>query len=214
MTQEIMMTQEIKTVFPSFSNLLIEDISANSMRHSFATGDVLMKMGQYIKHTVLVLSGKIKIYREGDDGGEFLMYYIHSGQACAISMICASKNETSQIMAKVDEDAELLMIPLKLMEKWMLDHKTWYQFVIDTYRSRFEDVLEVVENIAFKAMDDRLVFYLKRHQDANGSKIINLSHQDIANDLGSSREVISRLLKKMEQFGMLKLNRNQIELLN
>jgi CRP/FNR family transcriptional regulator, anaerobic regulatory protein len=208
------MTQEIKTLFPNFSNLLIEDINANSMRHSFATGDVLMKMGQYIKHTVLILSGKIKIYREGDDGGEFLMYYLHSGQACAISMICATKSETSQIMAIVDEDAELLMIPLKLMEKWMLDHKTWYEFVIDTYRSRFEDVLEVVENIAFKAMDDRLVFYLKRHQDANDSKMINLSHQDIANDLGSSREVISRLLKKMEQIGMLKLNRNQIELLN
>jgi CRP/FNR family transcriptional regulator, anaerobic regulatory protein len=207
------MTQEIKTLFPSFSNLLIEDINANSMRHSFATGEVLMKTGQYIKHTVLILSGKIKIYREGDDGGEFLMYYLHSGQACAISMICATKSETSQIMAKVDEDAELLMIPLKLMEKWMLDHKTWYEFVIDTYRSRFEDVLEVVENIAFKAMDDRLVFYLKRHQQANESKIINLSHQDIANDLGSSREVISRLLKKMEQLGMLKLNRNQIELL-
>jgi CRP/FNR family transcriptional regulator, anaerobic regulatory protein len=207
------MTQEIKTLFPSFSNLLIDDINANSMRHSFATGEVLMKTGQYIKHTVLILSGKIKIYREGDDGGEFLMYYLHSGQACAISMICATKSETSQIMAKVDEDAELLMIPLKLMEKWMLDHKTWYEFVIDTYRSRFEDVLEVVENIAFKAMDDRLVFYLKRHQQANESKIINLSHQDIANDLGSSREVISRLLKKMEQLGMLKLNRNQIELL-
>jgi CRP/FNR family transcriptional regulator, anaerobic regulatory protein len=207
------MTQEIKTLFPNFSNLLIDDINANSMRHSFATGEVLMKTGQYIKHTVLLLSGKIKIYREGDDGGEFLMYYLHSGQACAISMICATKSETSQIMAKVDEDVELLMIPLKLMEKWMLDHKTWYEFVIDTYRSRFEDVLEVVENIAFKAMDDRLVFYLKRHQDANNSKIINLSHQDIANDLGSSREVISRLLKKMEQLGMLKLNRNQIELL-
>lgn len=181
--------------------------------HNFKAGEILMRTGQFIKSTVLVLKGKIKVYRESEDGGEFLMYYLQSGQACAISMICATKSEASQIMAKVDEDAELLMIPLEVMDKWMLNHRTWYEFVLGTYRSRFEDILEVVDNIAFKGMDERLEFYLKRFFNANNSRIINLSHQEIANELNTSREVISRLLKKMEQLGKVKLYRNQIEYL-
>ncbi len=203
----------IANIYPSFSDALLEEVQKNATRHNFKAGEILMRTGQFIKSTVLVLKGKIKVYRESEDGGEFLMYYLQSGQACAISMICATKSEASQIMAKVDEDAELLMIPLEVMDKWMLNHRTWYEFVLGTYRSRFEDILEVVDNIAFKGMDERLEFYLKRFFNANSSRIINLSHQEIANELNTSREVISRLLKKMEQLGKVKLNRNQIEYL-
>jgi CRP/FNR family transcriptional regulator len=128
-------------------------------------------------------------------------------------MICATKNAKSQIMAKVVEDVELIMIPLSLMDKWMMQHRSWYEFVIDTYRSRFEEVLEVVDSIAFRAMDERLEFYLKRHADACGCKDLKLSHQEIASELNTSREVISRLLKKMEQRGLVNLQRNNIELL-
>jgi CRP/FNR family transcriptional regulator len=207
------MHEPIKKLFSSFSSSLIDDIEKNAVIQDFKTGDILMRTGQYIKNTVLVISGRIKIYREDDNGGEFFMYYLQPGQACAISMICATKNETSQIMAKVVEDAELIMVPLPLMDKWMMQHRTWYEFVIETYRSRFEEVLDVVDNIAFKAMDERLVFYLKRHQEVSNTKVLNLSHQEIAVELNTSREVISRLLKKMEQRGLLKLHRNQIELL-
>ncbi|WP_281336060.1 Crp/Fnr family transcriptional regulator [Flavobacterium eburneipallidum] len=207
------MNQNLQKKFPSFSTPLIEDISANAIEQSFNAGHVLMKTGQYIKNTVLVLNGSIKIYREDEDGGEFLMYYLQSGQACAISMICATKSEKSQIMAKVVEDVELIMIPLPLMDKWMMQHRSWYEFVIDTYRSRFEEVLEVINSIAFKAMDERLEFYLKRNQKACGCSDLNLSHQEIATELNTSREVISRLLKKLEQRGDLKLHRNHIELL-
>lgn len=207
------MNQNLKKLFPSFSNALIDDISANAIEQSFESGHVIMRTGQYIKNTVLVLNGSVKIYREDEDGGEFFMYYLQPGQACAISMICATKSETSQIMAKVVEDVELVMVPLPLMDKWMMQHRSWYEFVIDTYRSRFEEVLEVVNSIAFKAMDERLEFYLKRHQDACGCNDLKLSHQEIATELNTSREVISRLLKKLEQRGALKLHRNHIELL-
>lgn len=207
------MNQNLKKLFPSFTNSLVEDINANAIDKNFVTGDVIMRTGQYIKNTVLVLSGKIKIYREDDDGGEFFMYYLQPGQACAISMICATKNEQSQIMAKVVEDVELVMVPLPLMDKWMMQHRSWYEFVIDTYRSRFEEVLEVVNSIAFRAMDERLEFYLKRHQDACGCNDLKLSHQEIATELNTSREVISRLLKKLEQRGAVQLHRNHIELL-
>ena len=207
------MLDSIKKLFPSFSNELVKDIDTNASIQSFKAGDVIMRTGQYIKNTVLVISGKIKIYREDENGGEFFMYYLQPGQACAISMICATKNETSQIMAKVVEDVELIIIPLPLMDKWMMQHRSWYEFVIDTYRSRFEEVLEVIDSIAFRAMDERLEFYLKRHADACGCKDLKLSHQEIASELNTSREVISRLLKKMEQRGLVNLQRNNIELL-
>jgi CRP/FNR family transcriptional regulator len=116
-------------------------------------------------------------------------------------------------MAKAVEDVELIIVPLSLMEKWMMEHHSWYEFVIFTYRIRFEELLEVVDNIAFRAMDERLEFYLKRHADASGSKGLKLSHQEIAIELNTSREVISRLLKKMEQRDLVKLHRNHIELL-
>ncbi|MEL1246159.1 Crp/Fnr family transcriptional regulator [Flavobacterium sp. DGU11] len=207
------MTDNIKSLFPAFSKALLEDIESNAVFQTVHSGDVIMRTGQYIKSTVLVLSGTIKIYREDDNGGEFFMYYLQPGQACAISMICATKSEKSQIMAKVVEDAELMMVPLPLMDKWMMQHRTWYEFVIDTYRSRFEEVLEVIDSIAFRAMDERLDFYLKRHQQALGTNDLKLSHQDIASELNTSREVVSRLLKKMEQRQLLRLHRNHIELL-
>ncbi len=203
----------IKELFPSFSNDLIKEIDVNATIHSYKTGDIIIRTGQYIKNTVLVISGKIKIYREDENGGEFFMYYLQAGQACAISMICATKNEKSQIMAKVVEDVELILVPLPLMDKWMMQHRSWYEFVISSYRSRFEEVLEVIDSIAFRAMDERLEFYLKRHADACKCKELKLSHQEIASELNTSREVISRLLKKMEQRGIVSLHRNNIELL-
>jgi CRP/FNR family transcriptional regulator len=205
--------KEIKTVFPFFDNDLISDIEHHAVIHQYKTGDVLMRTGQYIKNTILVIKGKIKIYREDENGGEFFMYYLQPGQACAISMLCAAKAEKSQIMAKVVEDAEVIMVPLHLMDNWMKQYKSWYEFVIDTYRSRFEEVLQVLDSIAFNAMDERLEFYLKRQQQATNSTEIKLSHQEIATDLNTSREVISRLLKKMEQLNKVKLYRNYITLL-
>ncbi len=208
------MNDEIKQLFDSFSANLIQDIGDQATLQSANAGDIIMRTGQYIKNTVLVLSGKIKIYRQDENGGEFFMYYLQPGQACAISMICATKNEQSQIMAKVVEDAELVMVPLNLMDRWMMEHRSWYEFVIDTYRSRFEEVLEVVDSIAFKAMDERLAYYLNRQKESLATNDLKLSHQDIATDLSTSREVISRLLKKMEQRGLIKLHRNNIEILN
>ncbi len=205
--------QTIQQHFPSFSNELVNEINTNAVIKNFKEGEVLMRSGQYIKHTILIIKGKIKIYREGEDGGEFFMYYLQPGQACAISMICATKQETSQITAKVVEDAELLMVPLALMDKWMMQHRSWYEFVIDTYRNRFEEVLVVIDNIAFRAMDERLQFYLKKEQQSCGCNDIKVSHQEIANDLNTSREVISRLLKKMEQRNLIIMHRSHITIL-
>lgn len=201
-----------KELFPQFEPGLINAIEKEAVQRSFNAGDVIMRTGQYIKSTALVLEGRVKIYRENQEGGEFLMYYLGPGQACAVSMICALQSHTSEIMAVAEEDSEVLMIPVQLMDDMMNKYKTWYQFVIQTYRNRFDEILSVVDNIAFRNMDERLEFYLKRYVEKTGKKSVEVSHQQIADDLNSSREVISRLLKKMEQRNLVKLHRNMIEL--
>lgn len=201
-----------KEKFPQFEPQLIELIEKEAVQRTFYAGDIIMRTGQYIKSTILILEGRIKIYRENQEGGEFLIYYLEPGQACAVSMICAIQSQTSELMAVAEEDTEVLMIPVHLMDDMMNQYKSWYQFVIQTYRARFDELLEVVDNIAFRNMDERLEFFLKRYSEKTGKKKLEISHQQIADDLNSSREVISRLLKKMEQRNLLKLHRNMIEL--
>lgn len=202
-----------KQLFPQFEEELIAIIEKEAIEKSFKAGEVILRTGQYIKSTVLVLTGRIKIYRENEDGGEFLIYYLGSGEACAVSMICTLQSRTSEIMAQAEEDTDVLMLPVQLMDELMNKYKSWNQFVIQTYRSRFDELLNVVDHIAFRNMDERLEFYLVRFAGKTGKKNLDLSHQQIADDLNSSREVISRLLKKMEQQKRLKLHRNMIELL-
>jgi CRP/FNR family transcriptional regulator len=143
-----------KHLFPEFEPELIDLIEKNAVERSFTAGDVIMRTGQYIKSTVLVLEGRIKVYRENSEGGEFLMYYLGPGQACAVSMICALQSHTSEIMAQAEEDTEVLMIPVQLMDDMMNKYKTWYQFVIQTYRGRFDELLSVVDNIAFRNREE------------------------------------------------------------
>ena len=201
-----------RNIFPDFDPSLLELIEKESTLKTFHPGEIIMRTGQFIKSTALIVNGRVKIYREGPDGGEFLMYYIGPGQACAVSMICALQAKSSEITAVAEEETEILLLPIQLMDQLMREHKSWYQFVIQTYRSRFDELLAVVDDVAFRNMDQRLEFYLKRYQEKTGKQKIELSHQQIAEDLNSSREVISRLLKKMEQRGLVKLNRNMIEL--
>lgn len=207
-----MNSNRLLEVFPTFEKDLQEELLAKSEIRQFIAGEQLMRTGQYFKSTLLIVEGLVKVYREDAQGNEFFMYYLEPGQACALSMICALKAETSQIMAKAVKDTEVITIPLQFMDSWMSKYRSWYHFVLDTYRSRFEEMLVTIDHIAFRAMDERLLFYLKRHQETLHTSMIPVSHQEIADELNSSREVISRLLKKMEQIGKVKLHRNAIEI--
>lgn len=205
-------TDTFLKLYPFLEEGLKKEMLANATIKTFAEGAQIMRTGQYFTSTIMLLDGLVKLYREGEEGEEFFMYYIQAGQACALSMICATKSESSQVMAKAVTETTIMAVPIHLMDEWMKKYKTWYYFVLETYRSRFEELLVVIDNIAFKAMDERLIFYLKKHQKTLNSAIIPINHQTIANELGTSREVISRLLKKLEQLGQVKLNRNHIEI--
>ena len=197
-------------MFPLFDKDLAIYLSGIGETRTFQEGEIMMKTGQYFKASMLIVKGRVKLYREGEDGNEFFMYFLESGNACALSMICAARNQASQIMAVAVEETEVIMIPIQYMDALMTTYKSWYYFVLETYRSRFEELLVVIDNIAFKNMDERLEWYLKQ-QVAKLGKQLHLTHQQIANDLNSSREVISRLLKKMEKIQRLHLHRNHIE---
>lgn len=199
-------------MFPLFDKELAIYLSSIAEVKTFSEGTILMKTGQYFKSSMLIIDGRVKLYRESEDGSEFFMYFLEGGNACALSMICATRNQSSEIMAIAVEETEVLMIPIQYMDELMTKYKSWYYFVLETYRNRFEELLGVIDNIAFKNMDERLDWYLKRQTEKLG-KVITLTHQQIANDLNSSREVISRLLKKMEKNHILKLHRNSIEML-
>jgi len=204
-------SEELMKFFPMFDRDLATFISSVAEVRTFDEGTIMMKTGQFFKSSMLIISGKVKLYREGDDGNEFFMYFLEGGSACALSMICAARNQSSQIMAVAVEETEVVMIPIGYMDELMTKYKSWYYFVLETYRSRFEELLFVIDNIAFKNMDERLEFYLKQQSEKFG-RDITLTHQQIANDLNSSREVISRLLKKMEKNRVLVLHRNHIEM--
>ena len=205
---------QLYQIFPQFDKDLISHLEKISEEVDFEEGDVLMRSGQYFKNSLLILDGRVKLYREGDDGEEFFLYYLERGSACALSMICATKNETSAIKAKAMSPVKALAIPIQYMDGLMKDYRQWYYFVLETYRARFEELLEVIDQVAFHSMDEKLEFYLKRQFESYGGHKITVTHQEIAEDLNSSREVISRLLKKMESQKKISVSRNEISRLN
>ena len=205
---------DLQQLFPALEPALLKEMAEVGEMKNFKEGDILMRTGQYIRATMLIVDGLVKIYREDEEGGEFFMYYLDAGKACALSMICAIRQETSEITAKADSDTTVLSIPLSYMDKWMLQYRSWYQFALGSYRERFEELLQVIDHIAFRNMDERLVFYLKRHQQQLKTNILPLTHTEIAQELNSSREVITRLLKKLSEKGMVKVNRQAIEVIN
>lgn len=206
--------QRIPTLFPGFQQELINELSEKSEIRAFKAGDIIMRTGQNIRFTILVITGLIKVYREDDEGNEYFMYYLQPGEACAVSLICATKRETSQVQAKAVIDTEVIAIPIASMDEWMQRYKSWYYFVLETYRSRFEELLQTIDHIAFRNMDERLVFYLRRHQENLHTNRVDISFTQIAQELNSSREVISRLMKKLSDKGLIKLHRSYVEIVN
>jgi len=201
----------LDTVFPDFEPELKQELTKNCILKEIPAGEVIMRTGQYIKHTLLIGSGRVKLYRQGEDGEEAFIYYLEPGTACALSMICNTRQEASEIMAKTVEDTVAIMIPIQLMDELMQKYKSWYYFVIANYRARFEELLTVLDSVVFKSMDERLEFYLNNQFESSKTSLISITHQEIANDLNTSREVVSRLLKKMEQNKKIRLHRNAIE---
>jgi CRP/FNR family transcriptional regulator, anaerobic regulatory protein len=196
-----------------FEAELIEEIAKNSILKEFQMGEVLIDFGDYIKKMPLLINGAIKILREDFDEGELLLYFIEKGDTCAMTMTCCLGESKSEIRAVAETHGVLIMIPVQKMEEWLGKYKSWRNFVFNSYNSRFKEMLLAIDNLAFLKMDERLLNYLLEKSKINQSEFIHNTHQEIAYDLNTSRVVISRLLKALENIGKIKLHRASIELL-
>ena len=209
-----MTEKEISSHFPTLEEDLVHEMMEVAEFRTIPEGSTMMRTGQNIRSALLVVDGLVKIYREDDQGNEFFMYYLDSGKACAISLVCALGQETSGLMAKADTEATVISIPVQYVDEWMGKYKSWAQFALSSYRERFDELLQTIDHIAFRNMDERLLFYLKRHKEKQSTNIISTSFTEIAQDLNSSREVISRLMKKLSDKGIVQLHKSHVEIIN
>ncbi len=200
-------------LFPDLETGLQQELQEKGRILEVHPGETLLQTGQHIRNTMIVLDGLVKLYREDDEGNEFFMYYLHPGDGCALSLICDRSFRASAVTAKAVTEATLLIVPLEHTENWMRQYRTWYHFVVGTYRKRYEELLETIDHIAFRNMDERLEFYLRRHRDSLKTNVLKITNTEIAQELNSSREVISRLMKKLSEDGKVRLLKNGIEIL-
>lgn len=200
---------DLQELFPELDSQALATIAQVGLVKEYAEGETIIQYDQAVRSTMLLLEGHLKMYREGEEGDEFFVYHLRAGQACMMSVLCSLQQQSMKMSAKAASPSRLLMIPIEHASRLMQENISWSQFVLRSYRSKFEELLEVIDNIAFKSMDERLTFYLKRQFAVEG-KLLQLTHQQIAYDLASSREVISRELKNMEKLGLIELQRNAI----
>lgn len=195
-----------------FEEKLLEEIAQVARIYDFKEGEVLIDFGDYIKNMPLLLKGAIKILREDFDEGELLLYFIEKGDTCAMTMACCLGDTKSEIKAVAETDVKLIMIPVNKMEEWLGKYKSWRNFVFNSYNNRLKEMLTAIDNLAFMNMDERLLNYLFEKAKINKTNHVQNTHQEIAYDLHTSRVVISRLLKALENEGRIKLHRASIEI--
>ena len=186
---------------------------AQGRQMELGAGEVFLDIGGYIRDVPLVLSGLLKLERMDDEGNELLLYYLRPGETCAMSLTCCTSEARSTIRVTAEEDSELLAIPARIMDRLTEEHRSWKHFVMLTYQRRFDELLRTIDGVAFQNLDSRIVELLKNRARNTGSRVLSVTHQELAEQLNSSREVVSRLLKRMEREGALKLGRQRIELL-
>ena len=196
-----------------FEDQLIDEIVSVAHLVEFKEGDILIDFGDYIKKMPLLIEGAIKILREDFDEGEMLLYFIEKGDTCAMTMACCIGEAKSEIRAVAETDGKIIMIPVTKMEEWLGKYKSWRNYVFNNYNNRLKEMLSAIDSLAFMNMEERLLNYLFEKCKINHSREIFSTHKEIAYDLHSSREVISRLLKALEIKGRIKLNRASVEVL-
>ena len=193
-----------------FEEELLNDILSVGQVKPFESDEIIIDVDQNIEFMPFILDGSLKVSREAEDGQELLLYYIESGETCAFTLQCCVRESRSEIRATTLEQTTILTIPIAKLHEWMGKYDTWRKFILDSYHTRMTELIETIDAIAFLRLDQRLENYLKDQAKLKGSLEIIATHQQIAEDLHSSRVVISRLLKQMEVKGLIQQGRNKI----
>lgn len=206
-----MSVEELKEALPNFTDpALLQQILDKGQLMTLKAGKILMEPGQFVKMVPIVMDGSIKISRMDDEGRELFLYFLDAGETCALSLTCCSASKPSEIKAVVEEDATIIAIPITAIDQFSEEFKQWKDFVATTYQNRFQEMLVALDAVAFKRMDERLMGYIVKKMKQLKTNELHTTHQEIANELTTSREVISRLLKQLERKKWIELGRNVI----
>lgn len=205
----------IKTHFPQLaaSNSLLEEIGNIGTLNNFDKNTIVLKENAYVKAIPLLITGLIKIYKEEENGNEVLLYYIKPGETCIVSVMAGEKDKKVRVRGVVEEDCSTILIPKNKLFNLRKNHPNWNLYIYEQFNDKFDEVIEMVKVLTFSNKEKRLEDFLIKKSALNKSQTVNKSHQEIANELGSSREVISRLLKKLEKEGKVELSLRKIKIL-
>lgn len=194
------------------SKELREKLADFGFAKTFSEGETILNENAYIKAIPIVIKGCIRVMRTDEDGREILLYYIKSGESCIMSFLGGLHQDTSKVKAIAEEETEILFIPIDKASMLIKEFPEWLDYIFRLYHKRFEELLQVVNAVAFKKLDERLLSFIKNKCVLTKSNTLYISHEQIANELGTSRVVVSRLLKQMEDEYLVKLGRNKISL--
>lgn len=192
---------------------LVEKLQQYSIEKDYKSGDVILNENAHIRSIPIVTKGTLKVIRTEEDGREILLYYIKAGESCIMSFLGGLHNDTSKVKAEVEEDATILFLPVDKVALFIKEYPQWLEYIFRLYHKRFEELLEIVNAIAFKKVDERMLDLLHKKTELTGNNTLNITHEQLANELGTARVVVSRLLKQLEEIGKVKLGRNKITLM-
>jgi CRP/FNR family transcriptional regulator len=195
-----------------FQQQLWAEVQHCAVFKKYHSGEIVLNENAYVNQLPLLQEGLIGIYRTDEDGRELLLYYIKPGESCIMSFLAGLHHGTSKIKAVAEEDSSIYTIEMSKVEEWLKKYPQWIEYIFKLYHQRFEELLNVVNEVAFKKMDERLLHHLERKKNLLNTNEINITHQQLADELGTTREVISRLLKQMEKENLLKMGRNKLHL--
>ena len=208
------MTGKTTTFDSTFEPALIKEMQQFGEVKHFTEGDLIMDYGKYIRMMPIIVKGTIRVFRMDETGNEILLYYLSSNESCSMAYSCCMEAKKSEVKAIAEDDVELIAIPHLKLEEWLCKYPTWKSYIMRSFNERFLELLKSIESIAFHKLDERLISYLKEKQRLSGSSVIKASHYLIADELHTSRVVVSRLLKQLENDKKIILYRNEIKLLN
>jgi CRP/FNR family transcriptional regulator len=197
----------------TFEPALIKEMQQFGELKYFKEGDIIMDYGKYIRMMPIILKGTVKVYSKDESGKELLLYYLSSNESCSMAYSCCVEAKKSEIKAIAEDDVELIAIPHDKLDEWLCKYPSWKNYIMRSFNERFLELLKSIESIAFHKLDERLIAYLKEKKRLSGSNVIKASHYLIADELATSRVVVSRLLKQLENEGKILLYRNEIKLL-
>ena len=204
-------SEQIKKTFPFLERDLITEISSVSALLELNPGQSILGEGEYIKSFPMVISGCLRVVRLSESGNELLLYYLNQGEICAMALTCCMGLQKSNIKMIAEEDSVVVTVPVEYPEKWMSDYRTWKEFMMYSYRKRFEELIDTIDSIAFMKLDERLIRFFEDRYRSTGKTIFPGTHQDIALQLNTSREVISRLLRNLEKSNLVITERNSVD---